>query len=124
MTNIDLTEEEFNLIINYRKGKYNIDITQDEYNEIVSRRNGAIKTYVKYIKNIEKLVNEDNEYVSERALEFLEVANKLHNQEISLDDYKKIDDIVYEDEDEDENIKFKIGCLNYIKNAIAEHYPN
>ena len=122
MTNIDLTEEEFNLIINYRKGKYNIDITQDEYNEIVSRRNGAIKTYVKYIQNIEKLVNEDNEYVSERALEFLEVANKLHNQEISLDDYKKIDDIVYEDEDE--NIKFKIGCLNYIKNAIAEHYPN
>lgn len=122
MINIDLTEEEFNLIINYRKGKYNIDITQDEYNEIVSRRNGAIKTYLKYIENIEKLVNEDNEYVSKQALTFLEVANKLHIQEISLNEYKQINDIIYTDENE--NIKFKIGCLNYIKNAIAEHYPN
>lgn len=122
MTNIDLTEEEFNLIINYRKGKYNIDITQDEYNEIVSRRNGAIKTYVKYIQNIEKLVNEDNEYVSERALEFLEVANKLHNQEISLDEYKVTENVKYDSADED--IILKVRSLNYIKNAIALHYPN
>ena len=122
MTNIDLTEEEFNLIINYRKGKYNIDITQDEYNEIVSRRNGAIKTYVKYIQNIEKLVSEDNEYVSERALEFLEVANKLHNQEISLDEYKVTENVKYDSADED--IILKVRSLNYIKNAIALHYPN
>ena len=80
------------------------------------------KTYVKYIENIEKIVNEDNKFVSEKALKFLDIANKLHNREITLDEYKKNNDIVYEDEDE--NIKFKIGCLNYIKNSIAKYYPN
>jgi hypothetical protein len=122
MINIDLTEEEFNLIINYRKGKYNIDITEDEYNEIVSRRNGAVKTYVKYIQNIEKLVNQENEFVSEKAAIFLEIANKLHNKEIDLEEYTTTEDIVYGGEDED--TIFKIRSLNYIKNAIALHHPN
>lgn len=122
MINIDLTEEEFNLIINYRKGKYNIDITQEEYNEIVSRRNGAVKTYVKYIQNIEKLVNQDNEFVSEKAAIFLEIANKLHNEEICLEEYQVTEDIEYDGEDDD--TQFKIRSLNYIKNAISLHYPN
>ena len=122
MINIDLTEEEFNLIINYRKGKYNIDITEDEYNEIVSRRNGAVKTYVKYIQNIEKLVNEENEFVSEKAAEFLEIANKLHKEEIDLEEYAETKDVVYGGEDRD--TIFKIKSLNYIKNAILLHYPN
>lgn len=122
MKNLDLTEEEFNLIINYRKGKYNIDITEEEYNEIVSRRNGAVKTYVKYIQNIEKLVDQENKFVSEQASKFLEIANKLHNQEISLEEYKKTEDVEYNEGDED--TIFKIRSLNYIKNAIALHYPN
>ena len=122
MTNIDLTEEEFNLIINYRKGKYNIDITEKEYLEIVSRRNGAVKTYVKYIENIEKLVNQENEFVSEEASKFLEIANKLHNKEITIDEYKLTENIQYDIDDEDTILKLR--SLNYIKNAIALHYPN
>jgi hypothetical protein len=122
MINIDLTEEEFNLIINYRKGKYNIDITEEEYNEIVSRRNSSMKTYVKYIENIEKLVNQDNNFVSQNAVNFLELANKLHTKSISLEKYKLTKDIEYTGEDED--TIFKIRSLNYIKNAIALHYPN
>lgn len=122
MTNIDLTEEEFNLIINYRKGKYNIDITEEEYLEIVSRRNGAVKTYVKYIENIIKLVNQENEFISEEASKFLKIANKLHNEEISIENYKETEDVEYNGEDED--TIFKVRCLNYIKNAISIHYPN
>jgi len=122
MRNIDLTEEEFNLIINYRKGKYNIDISDEEYNEIVSRRNGAIKTYVKYIENIEKLVDQDNEYISKEATKFLELANKLHNEELTLEEYRVTADIEYKGDDDD--TLFKVRCLNYIKNAISIHYPN
>lgn len=122
MINVDLTEEEFNLIINYRKGKYNLDITEEEYNKIMSRRDSLMKTYEKYIQNIKKLVDENNSFVSKKASVFFEAADKLHKKNISLADYKLIEDVIYTGEDE--NIKFKVKSLNYIKNAIALHYPN
>lgn len=122
MINIDLSEEEFNLIINYRKGKYNIDITEDEYNEIVSRRNKSMKTYEKYIENIKILLNESNVIVSNSASMFLDVAVKLQKNIIDLKAYKQVKDIEYNGNDQ--NIIFKINSLNYIKNAIALHYPN
>jgi flagellar biosynthesis chaperone FliJ len=122
MINIDLTEEEYNLIVNYRKGKYNIDITSEEYQMIISNRNGGMKVYEKYIENIEKLTKEDNNFITEQACYLLEISNKLHNKQISLKEYKKLKDIEYTKNDED--VAFKINCLNYIKNAIIFHYPN
>lgn len=120
--NIDLTEEEFNLIINYRKGKYNIDITEEEYNTIVNQRELAKKAYVKYIENIEKLINTDDRFVSGAASFLLGVAYQLHRKEIDLQTYKLTKDVDYDGDDED--TAFKIRSLNYIKNAIALHYPN
>ena len=107
MINIDLSEEEFNLIINYRKGKYNIDITEDEYNEIVSRRNKSMKTYEKYIENIKILLNESNVIVSNSASMFLDVAVKLQKNIIDLKAYRQVKDIEYNGNDQ--NIIFKIN---------------
>jgi hypothetical protein len=122
MTNIDLSEEEYNLIINYRKSKYNIDITENEYQMILSNRNGGMKVYEKYIENIQKFIDQDNSLVSEKSKNLMTVVRKLCDNLISLDDYKNLGDITYNGGDED--TKFKIGCLNYIKNSIALHYPN
>ena len=63
MINIDLTENEYDLIINHRKAKYNMDITEDEYNTIISHRNFNVKRYEKYIENIQKLINQDNKFL-------------------------------------------------------------
>jgi len=122
MKNIDLTEEEFNLIINYRKGKYNIDISDEEYNEIVSHRNSVVNTYVKYIENIQKLIDQENKFVSDKAREILVVSNSLHENKISIDEYKKIEHINYTGEDQDTSLK--IGFLNYIIDCIPKYYPN
>jgi len=122
MINENLTKDELDLVLNYRQGKYKLDITEEEYNLIVSKRNLDIKIYEKYIENIEILTKDKNNIVASYATKLLIPSKKLHNKEISLDEYKLIENLnspVTNDE-----VIFKINCLNYIKESIVLNYPN
>ena len=92
MINENLTKEEFDLIFNYRKGKYALDITQEEYDLIISKRNSNIKIYEKYIENIEILTKDKNTIVSTYAAKLLVESYKLREGNITFDDYKNVED--------------------------------
>lgn len=121
---IQLSQEEYNLLIQQRNNKFVLDVSEEEYNFILNTRsetNFNLKIYEKYIENLEKFVYDENSSVASYASKFLDSANKLKLSSIQIDDFRKIDDAIYDGKEN--NVSQKIDTINYIKNKIAEMYP-
>ena len=121
---IQLSEQEYNSLIKRRNNQYVIDVSFEEFEFISNMRsetNSSIKIYEKYIENLQKFVSDTNTLISSYSHKFLEEANKLKSSSISLEEFRKIDDVILDSEDTE--LLEKVNTINYIKNKIAEMYP-
>lgn len=121
---IQLSEQEYNSLIKRRNNQYVIDVSFEEFEFISNMRsetNSSIKIYEKYIENLQKFVSDTNSLIASYSSKFLEEANKLKLSLITLEEFRKIDDAILDSEDA--CLLEKVNTINYIKNKIAEMYP-
>ena len=121
---IQLSEQEYNSLIKRRNNQYVLDVSLEEFEFISNMRsetNSSIKIYEKYIENLQKFVSDTNNLIASYSSKFLEEANKLKSSLITLEEFRKIDDAILDSEDA--GLLEKINTINYIKNKIAEMYP-
>ena len=121
---IQLSEQEYNSLIKRRNNQYVLDVSLEEFEFISNMRsetNSSIKIYEKYIENLQKFVSDTNSLIASYSSKFLEEANKLKLSLITLEEFRKIDDAILDSEDA--CLLEKVNTINYIKNKIAEMYP-
>lgn len=121
---IQLSEQEYNSLIERRNGQYVLDVSPEEFkliSDMRSETNSSVKIYEKYIENLQKFVSDTNSLIASYSSKFLEEANKLKLSLITLEEFRKIDDAILDSEDA--CLLEKVNTINYIKNKIAEMYP-
>jgi len=122
LTNVELNQQEYQLIQEYRKAKVNLELTDEERAMILQYRGQYVSCTDKYIENLEKMCVSSFAEIRRIALKLTDESKRLRRSEISLQEYKQIPR--FSSESEDLVVQTAVDQMNYIKQRIAQYYPN
>lgn len=122
LTNVELNQQEFQLIQEYRKAQVNLELTDEERAMILQYRGQFVSATDKYIENLEKMCVSPFAEIRRIAIKLTDESKKLRRSEISLQEYKKIPR--FSSESEDLVVQTAVDQMNYIKQRIEQYYPN
>ncbi|QPB08252.1 hypothetical protein PQC11_gp076 [Synechococcus phage S-H9-1] len=122
--NVELSQEEYQHILELRRSKYYLDITDDEYETIRNTRELKKSHTDKYIENVQKIQREaTSSYITRCATELLDRISKLKSEEITLSEFVTSSKFLTQFT-EGSPEKMQAEALNHIITALAQVYPN
>jgi hypothetical protein len=122
MINVDLSQQEFDLILNYRQGIYKLDITKEEFEMISRFREQEMTPATKYLQNVEKLMFDENDLVRKCAKTLKQFSESLLDGRLSLEEYNSRP--YFEFTDQEKEVTDKTDNLNYLRDQISFHFEN
>ena len=122
MVNVQLSQQEFDLILNYRQGLYKLDITKDEFDMISRFRDQNLTASGKYLQNVEKLMFDENDLVRKCAKTLKDFTESLFQGRLTLEEYNSRP--YYEFLGQPKKVNDKMNDLNYLRDQLVFHFQN
>lgn len=122
--NVELTQEEYQHILELRRSRYYLDITDEEYESLRNTRELKKSHTDKYLENVQKIQREaTSSYITRCATELVDRISKLKSGEMELAEFVTASKFLTQF-NEGSAEKLQAESLNHIITALAQVYPN